>query len=570
MRLAICQINTTVGDLDGNLARIRGAADAAVSQGAQLALFPELTLTGYPPEDLLLRPRFLRACREAILEPAVDLPLPCLVGLPHKEQDAAPLCNAAMLIAGGEVRAIYRKVLLPNYAVFDEKRYFAPGAEGVVFECAGLRCGVVICEDAWDLAGPALDEAAAGADVILNLSASPFHRGKHAERLAVFGELCRRCRTPMAWCNLVGGQDELVFDGGSMLIGADGALAAMGPEFEEAVFCIDLEPRERGGGPAPPPPETARPVRVVENTLPVKDRNGSVEARPIRPAHEKLDDLDEIHACLVLGVGDYVRKNGFEKVVIGLSGGIDSALTAAVAVDALGAQNVVGVTMPSRYSSAETRSDAEKLAESLGIRLETIPIEDLFHGFETALMPVFAGAEADVTEENLQARIRAVLLMALANKFGWLVLNTSNKSEAAVGYGTMYGDMIGGYAALKDVFKTTVFALSRRCNERAGRELIPASTIARPPTAELKPDQKDEDSLPAYERLDPVLTAYIEGDQSSDELVAAGFDPEVVRTAIRMTDAAEWKRRQSVPGVRVTPKAFGKDRRLPLTNRYRP
>ncbi len=561
LRIAICQINTTVGDLDGNLDRIRRAADEAARLDADLALFPELTLAGYPPEDLLLKPRFIERCGEVLLDPVPALPLPCLVGLPWRDPADGELYNAAVLLRDGSCAAVYRKTLLPNYAVFDEKRYFTPGERGLVLEVKGCRLGVIVCEDAWDLNGPARDEAAAGADTILNLSASPFHRGKGAVRETTFGALVREHGVRFVYCNLVGGQDELVFDGGSLVLDADGSVLARAAAFEEEVLCFDLPAPAH---PRTPAASTDRPVETVAVDLPQR----ALPTAAPRVA-ERLDALDEIYACLALGVRDYVRKNGFAEAVLGLSGGIDSALAACVAVDALGPEHVVGVTMPSRYSSEATRGDAERLASSLGIRFFSLPVEAPFGAFLETLDPVFAGRPADVTEENLQARVRAVYLMALSNKFGWLVLNTSNKSEAAVGYTTIYGDMIGAYSVLKDVFKTTVFALSRRVNERAGRERIPESIIDRPPTAELRMDQKDSDSLPEYEVLDPVLEAYIEEDQSIDEMIARGFDPEVVRRAVRMTDAAEWKRRQGVPGVRVTPKAFGKDRRLPITNRYR-
>lgn len=560
MRIALCQINTTVGDFSGNAARIQEAAAEAAAQEADLALFPELTIAGYPPEDLLLKPRFVQQAMAAAAGLATDLPLPCLIGSPWQEAPGGPVTNAACLLADGRLTGIYSKVCLPNYAVFDEKRYFAPGRAGLLVDTGAHRLGVIICEDAWEEDSPARTEAAAGATCLLCLSASPFHRQKGRLREETFARLVRACACPMLYCNLVGGQDELVFDGTSLVLDAHGTVTARGPAFAEAVFCTDL--------PAPTANRPPEPSAVTVTVVPLPLSSGP-KAPPAAPEATPSDALTEIYECLILGVRDYVRKNGFAKAVIGLSGGIDSALTAVIAAEALGRENVTGVSLPSRYSSDATRADAERLAVNLGIDFHVLPIGSAYKAFHETLEPLFAGREADLTEENLQARVRAVYLMALANKFGWLVLNTSNKSEAAVGYGTMYGDMIGAYGVLKDVFKTTVFALARLANKRHGRAVIPTSTLERPPTAELRADQRDSDSIPEYDVLDPVLEAYIEQDRSIDEMLADGFDAEVVRRAVQLTDAAEWKRRQSVPGVRVTPKAFGKDRRLPITSRYR-
>ncbi|MHC4874575.1 MAG: NAD+ synthase [Planctomycetota bacterium] len=555
-RIAVCQINATVGALDKNLDKIKEFCEKAAASGADLALFPELTICGYPPEDLLLKPRFIKDCQERILKKIPDLAIPALIGFPYTAEDNK-IYNAAALIADQEIKGIYCKNLLPNYSVFDEKRYFAEGSRSMIIEIANQRLGVVICEDAWSLEGPAKSEAEAGIDAILCLSASPFHRGKHFEREEIFSSLCTTYKADFIYCNLVGGQDELVFDGGSLYIEKDGTIAKRGAEFSEDIFFIDLNGNNSTV-------KESDKVEVIK--LP---QSSSEKAALSDTENTKLDTEAEIYECLVLGVRDYVRKNGFEKAVIGLSGGIDSALTAAVAVDALGKENVTGVTLPSQYSSDETKSDAYALAENLGIKIHTIPIKPAFDTFKNELSDLFAGLEENLTEENLQARIRAVYLMALSNKFGWLVLNTSNKSESAVGYGTMYGDMIGAYAVLKDVFKTTVFKLSWYVNKKHGHEVIPETTITRPPTAELRPDQKDSDSIPEYEILDPVLEAYIEKDMSIAEMISAGFNEEVIRRAVRLTDINEWKRRQSVPGVRVTPKAFGKDRRMPLTNGYK-
>ncbi|MHC4874526.1 MAG: NAD+ synthase [Planctomycetota bacterium] len=554
-RIAVCQINATVGALDKNLEKIKEFCEKAAAAGADLALFPELTICGYPPEDLLLKPRFIKDCQDRVLKNIPDLALPALIGFPYTAEDNK-IYNAAALIADKKVKGIYCKNLLPNYSVFDEKRYFDEGSRGMIIEIEKQRLGVVICEDAWSLEGPAKSEAEAGIDAILCLSASPFHRGKHFEREEIFAQLCTAYKADFIYCNLVGGQDELVFDGGSLYIEKDGTIAKRGAEFSEDIFLIDLKESNATA-------KESDKVDVIK--LP---QSSSEKVFLTDTENTKLDTEAEIYECLVLGVRDYVRKNGFEKAVIGLSGGIDSALTAAVAVDALGKENVTGVTLPSQYSSDETKSDAYALAENLAIKIHTIPIKPAFDTFKNELSDLFAGLEENLTEENLQARIRAVYLMALSNKFGWLVLNTSNKSESAVGYGTMYGDMIGAYAVLKDVFKTTVFKLSCFVNKKHGCEVIPETTITRPPTAELRPDQKDSDSIPEYEILDPVLEAYIEKDMSIAEMISEGFNEEVIRRAVRLTDINEWKRRQSVPGVRVTPKAFGKDRRMPLTNGY--
>lgn len=557
MRIALCQINTTVGDIEGNLQKIAAYAELAAKQGADLALFPEMTIAGYPPEDLLLRPRFLDACDKVMRTSPPTLPIPALIGGPIRTS-ASTCANAAALIRDGKTEALYEKMLLPNYAVFDEKRYFTPGTTGMALDVAGAKIGVVICEDAWELHGPVELEVARGASVILCLSASPYHHKKHFLRQEVFGNLCRTHNVTFVYCNLVGGQDELVFDGGSMVMTPAGEIILHAAEFREDMICFDINPVIREGI------ELEKKVQLVPFPI-------NATTKPPLPCQdaEKLSPEAELYECCMLGLRDYVHKNGFTKVAIGLSGGIDSALTAAIAVDALGKENVVGVTMPSRYSSEETRSDAEVLATKLGIEFHSIPIEGPFAAFESALAPVFGNRPPDITEENLQARIRGMYLMALANKFGYLVLNTSNKSESAVGYGTMYGDMVGGFAVLKDMLKTMVFRVSWYVNERHGREVIPETTITRPPSAELRADQKDSDSLPEYDELDPVLQLYIEEDTGVDEIIARGHAAEVVERAVRMTDRAEWKRRQSVPGVRLSGKAFGKDRRMPITNRFK-
>lgn len=556
IRIAVCQTNVTVGDLAGNIEKIKEFCKTAAENNSDIALFPELTICGYPPEDLLLKPRFIKDCQNKIFNETPNLPIPSLIGFPYHDKNTDGIYNAAALIENGEIKAIYTKNLLPNYSVFDEKRYFKEGETGLVLDINETRLGVVICEDAWSVDGPAKIESTVGISSLLCLSASPFHKGKHFEREETFSQLCKAYNTSFVYCNLIGGQDELVFDGGSLFMDKSGKVIQRGKEFSEDIFYVDL-PEDKSAGKAAENVEIFSFSQIHKNKKEIENSSAV-----------KLSDEAEIYECLVLGVRDYVRKNGFSKAVIGLSGGIDSALTAAVAVDALGAENVTGVTLPSQYSSEETKGDAYKLAENLGIKILTVPIKPAFDVFLDELSEIFKGCEQNLTEENMQARIRAVYLMALSNKFGWLVLNTSNKSEAAVGYGTMYGDMIGAYAVLKDVFKTTVFKLSWHVNKKHNREVIPETTITRPPSAELRPDQKDSDSIPEYDILDPVLEAYIEKDMGVDEMIKQGFDKEVVQRAVRLTDINEWKRRQSVPGVRVTPKAFGKDRRMPLTNRY--
>ena len=569
MRLALAQINTTVGDLDGNREQIVEAIAEARRAGADLLLVPELAVTGYPPEDLLLRPGFLRAATESLEEIAREATdVTALVGFPHLDRD---LYNACAVCAGGEVKAIYRKRFLPNYGVFDEDRYFAPARDCLLLELGGTLIGPTICEDMWQPGPPATDLALAGAQLLTNISASPFHVCRDREREAMFATRARDNACFVAFCNAVGGQDELLFDGNSLVLDEEGHVLARARGFEEQLLVVDIDPADAVG----------RRLRDVRRRALAREREQvpdppvialgeAREQREQAPPQiaEQLGELEQMRLGLELGLGDYVRKNGFEDVVIGVSGGIDSALTAALAVEALGAGSVHCVSMPSRYSSEETRRDAGLLAESLGTDFRQLPIDDVYSGFESTLAESFAGREPDLTEENLQARIRGVLLMALSNKFGWLVVATGNKSELSVGYATLYGDMAGGFALLKDVFKTDVFRLARHLNERAGRELIPASTIDRAPSAELRADQLDEHSLPPYEALDRVLEAYVEQDRSREELSHDGFDPDVVERAVELIDRAEYKRRQAPPGVRLTPKAFGRDRRTPITNRW--
>jgi NAD+ synthase (glutamine-hydrolysing) len=531
MRLALAQIDPTVGDLDGNRDLIVARIEEARAAGADLVLLPELAVTGYPPEDLLLRPGFVQAARDSLERIAAETQgIVVLVGVPLYD---GVLYNACAICVDGKIAGWAKKWHLPNYGVFDEKRYFSPGGELAVVDVAGTRVGITICEDMWVPGPPTTYLAAAGAELIVNLSASPFHVGRAEEREAIFSARAQESGVRVALCNTVGGQDELIFDGHSLFIESDGAVLARAPGFEETLLVVDLErPEEAGLAPL-------------------------------------ADDLEQMRCALVLGLRDYVAKNGFDAVVVSVSGGIDSAVTAALAVEALGPDRVHCVSMPSRYSSEETRADARRLAENLGCDFRELPIEPVVEAYTGVLAESFAGREPDVAEENLQARIRGTLAMALSNKFGWLLVASGNKSELSVGYATLYGDMAGGFALLKDVFKTDVFRLARHLNEQAGRELVPESTIDRAPSAELREDQLDEDSLPPYSELDRVLEAYVEADRSLDELSADGFDPDVVARAVALIDRAEYKRRQAPPGVRLRSKAFGRDRRTPITNRWR-
>jgi NAD+ synthase (glutamine-hydrolysing) len=569
VRIALAQLNQIVGDLDGNRDRILAALADAKERGAQLVVFPELAVTGYPPEDLLLRPGFLRAAERTLASIAAEArDVVALVGAPLYDGD---LFNACAVCADGEVKAYARKRFLPNYGVFDEHRYFAAGREPLLFELDGSLVGVTICEDMWQPGPPASDLALAGAELLVNVSASPFHVGRERMREQMFRARARDYVSMVAFCNLVGGQDELIFDGHSVVIDDEGEVVARAAGFEEELLLVDLDPqavigrrltdvRRRSLAEEQPAP-VLTPVAVSAAPVP----EGHVERR----IAEFTDELESMRQALVLGLRDYVAKNGFREIVVGVSGGIDSALTAALAVDALGPDRVHCVSMPSRYSSDATRSDARLLAESLGADFLELPIEPAVETFHGLLAEPFAGLDPDLTEENLQARIRGVLLMALSNKHGWLLVATGNKSELSVGYATLYGDMAGGFALLKDVFKTDVFRLSIYLNDRGGKELIPQTTIDRAPSAELRADQLDEDSLPPYPVLDRILEAYVELDRSREELAQDGFDPDVVDRAVAMIDRAEYKRRQAPPGVKLRPKAFGRDRRTPVTNRWR-
>ena len=569
MRLALAQINPVVGDLDGNRQLILTQLEAARDQGADLVLFPELAVTGYPPEDLLLRPGFVRAAERSLEQIArATRGTVAIVGTPTFDRD---LYNAAAVCSGGEVKALVKKRFLPNYGVFDEMRYFAPGNDLFLFEHGETLIGVTVCEDMWQPGPPATDLGLAGAELIVNISASPFHLLRDREREEMFRTRARDTSAFIAFCNTVGGQDELIFDGHSLVLDDEGEVLARAPGFEECLLVVDVDPssvvqrrltdaRRRALG--------AERGDFTVTTVHVGTPHAHEEAlHP--PLATFCDDLEQMRLALELGLNDYVRKNGFTEIVVGVSGGIDSALVAALAAEALGPDKVHCVSMPSRYSSEGTRGDAQRLAEALGCDFREIAIEPIVEQFLGALAASFEGRDPDLTEENIQARIRGTLLMALSNKFGWLLVATGNKSEMSVGYATLYGDMAGGFALLKDVYKTDVFRLAIHLNERAGRELIPRSIIDRAPSAELRADQLDEDSLPPYPKLDQVLEAYVEQDRTLEELSNDGFDPDVVTRAVALVDRSEYKRRQAPPGVRLRPKAFGRDRRTPITNRWR-
>jgi NAD+ synthase (glutamine-hydrolysing) len=568
MRLALAQIDPVVGDLGGNAERIIAALGIAEDAGADLAVFPELAITGYPPEDLLLKPGFV-ADNAAALAKVASASERCVavVGFVDEQMD---LYNAAAVCARGEVQGVYHKQLLPNYGVFDEQRYFAPGTGATqLFGIAGVRVGVSVCEDAWSPNGPIAEQAAAGAELIVNINASPYYMDRLDERRRMLATRAADASCALVYLNSVGGQDELVFDGGSMVFDASGRLLAALPQFVEdiAMLDLDVQPVYRKRLLDPRGRIITSPLPVLEVSQEPRHLPGS--PRLPMPRAEPLQLEAEVYTALVTGTRDYVIKNGFSDVVIGLSGGIDSSLVATIAADALGAAHVHGVAMPSRFSSAASESDAGLLASNLGIDFRTIPIETVHRAFLELLRPDFAGLPEDLTEENLQSRIRGVLLMALSNKMGWLVLTTSNKSETAVGYSTLYGDTAGGFAVIKDVRKTLVYRLSEWRNANGSPSPIPDSVLTKAPSAELRPDQRDDQNLPPYEVLDPVLMDYVEGDLTAGELVDAGYDPELVRKVVGLVDLAEYKRRQNPPGVRVTPKAFGRDRRVPITNRYR-
>ena len=579
LRVALAQVNTTVGDIEGNARLAAEWIARARDAGAQLVVLPEQTITGYPAEDLWLKPHFLSASRRALEGLASDVEgIIALVGYPEHE---GATYNSVAVIADGSVQARYRKMLLPNYSVFDEDRYFEPGDGPALIEVNGARLGVTICEDIWYPGPPASIEALAGAGLIVNPSASPYHRGKGIERERMIRDRARETGAAFAVCNLVGGQDELVFDGHSVVVSAGGETLARAPQFQEDLLVCDVEV------PASPYPESESVRAPVIARLEAPEPRGRAETT----LAEVLDEDAEIYAALTLGLRDYVRKNRFERVLVAVSGGIDSALVLLIAADALGPECVTGVVMPSPHSSSETQEDARAIVRNVGAELVELPIEEAMHAYEHVLgaggsaasdsgSEPHPGAESareletggpgtELAAENIQARIRGNLMMALSNQSGWLVLTTGNKSEMSVGYATLYGDMAGGFAVIKDVPKTLVYRLVRHRKSVADRELVPESVLERAPSAELRPDQRDEDSLPSYDVLDRILTAYVEEDRGRDEIVGDGLEPELVDEVIAMVDRAEYKRRQAPPGIRITPKAFGRDRRLPITNRFR-
>ena len=573
-RLALAQVNLTVGDLEGNVAKALEYVQRARDLSADLIAFPELTVTGYPPEDLLLKPSFIQANHEAMHEvAAASKGLAVAVGFVDADDD---IYNACALAHDGEVVGVYHKVYLPNYGVFDEERYFKQGRECPVFVINGVGVGLNICEDIWYPSGPTAMQREAGAQLVVNINASPYHLGKGSFRRKMVSTRASDNELYVAYLNTVGGQDELVFDGDSAIFGPGGELVAQGPEFEETLLVADLDVeavfRSRLRDPRPRKMRLG-PSDVNGHSKVVHVSGISEVARPALPSDgvaRPLDPVGQVYRALEVGTGDYVHKNGFRKVIIGLSGGIDSALTACVATDALGPENVLGVTMPSRYSSEGSILDSRELAENLGIELWEVPIEPAHLAFEEMLEPYLRDTEPGVAEENVQARIRGNVLMTISNKYGWLVLTTGNKSELAMGYATLYGDMAGGFAVIKDVPKTLVYDLARWRNANGHpAPIVPQAVLDKPPSAELRPNQTDQDSLPPYEILDQVVRAYIEEDRSYQNIIDMGFEPSIVRQVIAAADRNEYKRRQAPPGVKITPRAFGRDRRLPIVNRYR-
>ena len=555
IRVALAQLNFCLGDFESNVASITEAYDRALEREADVVVFSELAVCGYPPEDLLLKQRFLEDACAALEDVAAHTSnAVAVVGFP--EQDGERIYNSAAVCHQGAVTGIYRKQLLPNYSVFDEKRYFTPGVSaGPIFQIAGVMVGISICEDQWFDEGPLNDQIASGVGLAISLNASPYQRGKDAARASTVIERVTSHKIPVVYVNQVGGQDELIFDGSSFVANSEGELIARLPQFEEAVQIVDLDVDEFDSG---------------ELSVIVTSKKQKKKGEIAEPVVAEVDDpIAEVWNALVLATRDYVNKNGFSEVVIGLSGGVDSSLVAAIAVDALGPERVHGVSMPSRYSSQGSEDDAAELARNFGIDFQTIPIEAGYTALTDMLESVFRGHSADLTEENLQSRLRGILLMAMSNKKGWLVLTTGNKSETSVGYSTLYGDTAGGFAVIKDCPKLLVYELCRWRNTQTTSPWIPEASITKPPSAELRPDQTDDQSLPPYELLDPLLEAYVEQDRSAAELVAEGYDPEIVQQITRLVDLAEYKRRQSPPGPRISMKAFGKDRRLPITNRYR-
>jgi NAD+ synthase (glutamine-hydrolysing) len=573
LRIGLCQINTTVGDIEGNTRKILDYIALGKKMRADLLAFPEMAVTGYPPEDLLLMTKFIETNLKAVNRIAkATSSITAIVGFVGKDGD---IFNSAALLHNGKLIDVYSKIYLPNYGVFDEDRYFQVGKENFIFILKSTPIGLSICEDLWYPGDPIRTQTLyGGAELIVNISSSPYHAGKSVFREKMISTRASDNAAIIAYCNLVGGQDELVFDGGSLIFDQRGDLMIRGKQFEEDLVLADLDmeavfrmrlhdPRIRRDRSA----DEEKGLRKIN----LPSQSHSMRKKPSIPKRDSkpLDRLTEIYTALVLGTGDYIRKNGFKTVLIGLSGGIDSALTAAIAVDALGKKGVVGVAMPSQYSSKESLEDAKLLAKNLGIRFLTVPITKVFQAYLKTLSPSFKGLKPDVTEENIQARVRGNILMALSNKFGWLVLTTGNKSEMSVGYCTLYGDMAGGFAVLKDVPKTLVYELAKLRNKKEGVAIIPKNVLMKPPSAELRPNQKDEDSLPPYPVLDPILQAYVEEDKGLDDIAKMGFKESMIKEVIQMVDRNEYKRRQSPPGIKITHRALGKDRRLPVTNKYR-
>lgn len=554
IRIAIAQMDCTVGDLEGNSRKIIGLIRRSRSLGADIVAFPELAVTGYPPEDLLLKPKFVSDNIDALSKIATYVSdIVAVVG--YAGQDPSGIYNSAAVLYKRAVRGTYNKVLLPNYGVFDEKRYFKPGGVPRIFKLGDILFGVTICEDIWHLDGPLSHEASLGAKLIININSSPFHAGKLQEREAIAKRAAKAGRFFVTYANMVGGQDEIVFDGQSMIIDPSGKVIHRAEAFKEDLLVADIEVDS-------PMPDPLRESVTVSEKLTAKIRPDLPKRRI-----KSMSSAEEVYSALVLGLKDYAAKNGFGKAVVGLSGGIDSSLVAAIASDALGSGNVTGIFMPTRFSSASSERDARRVADNLAMRFSVFPIEQIYKLYLASMIPHFKGMAADITEENLQARIRGNILMALSNKFGWLVLTTGNKSEMSTGYATLYGDMAGGLAVIKDVPKTLVYKLCRFRNSVS--KAIPASVLSKEPTAELRHNQKDSDTLPPYDVLDPIIKAYVEEDKSTDEICALGFPKETVSRTISMVDNSEYKRRQSPPGIKITPKAFGKDRRIPITNKYR-
>jgi NAD+ synthase (glutamine-hydrolysing) len=573
LRVALAQINATVGDIEGNARKIAEVIERAKEVRADVVAFPELAVTGYPPEDLLLKPHFIALNKEAVNELAKLVPKSLVAVIGFVDEDNGDIFNAAAVLHDGKIAAVYHKHYLPNYGVFDEFRYFQRGNEGLVLALNDVRVGITICEDIWYPGGPARAEALLGdAHLLLNISSSPYHMGKLVWRERMLGVRANDNLAAVAYVNLVGGQDELVFDGASLIVNERGEVIARAKQFAEDFLVADIDlvsitrtrlhdPRRRQDKQE----LDGATVKIVSLPFEPAEPKPAVEPRIETP----LPKVAEVYWALVLGTRDYLHKNGMSDAVIGLSGGIDSSLTCCIAVDALGREHVTGVAMPGPYSSQHSLEDAETLARNLGIRFLVIPITGVFEAFLRALSEVFRGLPPDVTEENLQARIRGTILMALSNKFGWLVLTTGNKSEGSTGYCTLYGDTAGGFAVLKDVYKTLVYELAAYVNEKAGREIIPRRVFEKPPSAELRPGQVDQEKLPPYPLLDAILQAYVEEDRSVADIVAMGYDEATVRKVAWMVDSSEYKRRQFAPGPKITHRAFGKDRRLPITNRFR-